>query len=276
MTGTSGTSGTSGMSGMSGQSSNQPSSSYTSSGQPSSTYSTSGMSGESGRSTQTGTSYTGSSTQPSSSYTSSSQPSSSYSSSGQTTQSSSGGGLSGMLGLSGDKSSKEQTSTMQQGETTYQPVYVPVYTQTGQTGQQQTTQTTTTTQGGQQQMQGKNIVVHRQSNVLEFYEGTNRLARYSCVVGTGDSTPLGEFKIQEKAHEKRFVPNTNKPLAWALKFTDEWHAIHGTGHAVAKSWAQYFGMESYGAYSCVGLSDENAKRLFEWADVGTNVSIRND
>jgi len=186
---------------------------------------------------------------------------------GQGTPSSSS--ASGLFG-SGPTGQTGQTST-----TGMSHVQQPMMT-TQSSGSGQPTMTTTTGQPQYLPVQGKNIVVHRQSNAIEMYEGTNRIARYSCVVGTGESTPLGEFKVQDKVHQKRFVPNTDKPLPWALKFTDEWHAIHGTGHAVAKSWAQYFGLDSMGTYNCVGLSDDNAKHVFEWADVGTNVSIRND
>jgi len=42
------------------------------------------------------------------------------------------------------------------------------------------------------------------------------------------------------------------------------------------SYLKYVGIESIGSHGCVRLAEEDATWLFNWADVGTPIWIRDD
>ena len=62
-------------------------------------------------------------------------------------------------------------------------------------------------------------------------------------------------------------------MPYSLKFTNDYCAIHGTGLSLIRSWAQYFGVPGLGSHGCVGLSNSNAKDVFDWAPVGTPITV---
>jgi lipoprotein-anchoring transpeptidase ErfK/SrfK len=84
-----------------------------------------------------------------------------------------------------------------------------------------------------------------------------------------------KYKVLEKVKDKH-SNKYNAPMPFSLKFSSDWKAIHGTGFASFRSWAQYLGAASVGSHGCVGLPDGHAKTLFNWATVGTSLSIRDD
>ncbi len=93
-------------------------------------------------------------------------------------------------------------------------------------------------------------------------------------VGTGvpgADTPLGEFNVEYKMPTARFrgtrvdgfqydIPD----VKWVLAFMGD-YTIHGV------YWRGGFGTPS--SNGCVGLTDENAKELFDWAPEGTRIKI---
>lgn len=125
-------------------------------------------------------------------------------------------------------------------------------------------------------MSNKRIIVHRRSNTLEYLQNGQRVNKWDCVVGNDNATTLGNYKVLQKVADKKSNKYNNAPMPWSLKFSDDWKAIHGTGGALVRSWAQYFGVSGVGSHGCVGLPDSHAHTLYEWAEIGTPVEIKDD
>ena len=123
--------------------------------------------------------------------------------------------------------------------------------------------------------QRKLMVVHRNSNILEYFDAGVRIDRFPCVVGNDDATPVGTFSVLEKVKDKRSM-KYDAPMPFSLKFSSDWKAIHGTSAALARSVAQHAGLPLVGSHGCVGLSNANAEKLYNWAQVGTPIQIRGD
>jgi lipoprotein-anchoring transpeptidase ErfK/SrfK len=108
--------------------------------------------------------------------------------------------------------------------------------------------------------------------MMTLYEKGNVVKTYPVGTGVpGADTPLGEFTVQYKMPTARFrgtrvdgfqydIPD----VKWVLAFMGD-YTIHGV------YWRGGFGTPS--SNGCVGLSDENAKELFDWAPEGTRIKI---
>jgi lipoprotein-anchoring transpeptidase ErfK/SrfK len=97
---------------------------------------------------------------------------------------------------------------------------------------------------------------------------------FTALVGTGvrgADTPLGTYQVHGKVPRARFrgvnvngsrydIPNVN----WVLPFWGD-YAIHGA------HWRGNFGVQA--SNGCVGMTDANAKVVYDWADEGTTVYI---
>jgi lipoprotein-anchoring transpeptidase ErfK/SrfK len=62
-------------------------------------------------------------------------------------------------------------------------------------------------------------------------------------------------------------------MPYTMFFTKDGKAIHGTQMATLRSYLHKYLTESVGSEGCVGLTDDNAKALFDWAPVGTPVIV---
>jgi lipoprotein-anchoring transpeptidase ErfK/SrfK len=117
--------------------------------------------------------------------------------------------------------------------------------------------------------------------VIHIWLGQQRLGLYedddqvfSAPVATGvkgAETPPGSYTVQYKMPIARFRgvnPNGSRydipDVKWVLAFFED-YTIHGA------YWRRNFGTP--GSNGCVSLTDANAKRVFDWADVGTRVEI---
>ena len=71
----------------------------------------------------------------------------------------------------------------------------------------------------------------------------------------------------------------NTPMPYSMFFSSDGKAIHGTPLATLRSYAGYFGFGSVipdvGSHGCVGLSEDNAKTLFDITPTGTLIQIMN-
>ena len=93
-------------------------------------------------------------------------------------------------------------------------------------------------------------------------------------VGTGvpgADTPIGDFEVEYKMPTARFQgTNVNgvrydiPDVKWVLAFFGD-YTIHGV------YWRGNFGER--GSNGCVGLTDEDAKTVFDWAPEGTRIKI---
>jgi len=124
---------------------------------------------------------------------------------------------------------------------------------------------------------GKRIVINLSEQHLYAYEG-NCLV-YSFVVSSGAAptyTRTGEFRVQSK------IPNAYG-AAWGLQMP-HWLGIYWSGstengiHALPilsngqTLWAGYLGRPV--SYGCIVLGTYEARLLYNWAGIGTPVSIR--
>lgn len=119
----------------------------------------------------------------------------------------------------------------------------------------------------------KRIVVNLDRQKLFAYEGDKLFHECHCVTGrAGHETTPGTFKIFLK--DKEYVSKKYKtPMPFAMFFTKDRKAIHGTTLAVPRSFAKYLGADEAGSHGCIGVTPEDAEKLFKWADVGTAIEI---
>jgi lipoprotein-anchoring transpeptidase ErfK/SrfK len=108
--------------------------------------------------------------------------------------------------------------------------------------------------------------------IMTLYEKGKQIRTYTVSTGVpGADTPLGEFEVQYKMPQTRMRgTNVNgsrydiPDVKWVLAFSGD-YTIHGV------YWRSGFGQPA--SNGCVGLTDEDAKALFEWAPEGTRIKI---
>ena len=123
---------------------------------------------------------------------------------------------------------------------------------------------------------GKEIHVHIDQQVLQAFEGDEEVFRFDVVTGKdGKDTTAGRYKIFRK-HEQYTSKTYGSEMPYTMFFTDDGKAIHGTLFAPVRSYLHSLGVESVGSHGCVGLTDDNAKILFDWAPKGTPVVVIRD
>jgi lipoprotein-anchoring transpeptidase ErfK/SrfK len=101
---------------------------------------------------------------------------------------------------------------------------------------------------------------------------------HTCECVSGDSshpTPKGQFTINRKNHP--YVSRTyHVPMNYALFFTNSGVALHQY-HGPAPWWLLRAGRtvtNAVGSHGCVRLQEEDARKLFNWATIGTCVEVR--
>lgn len=123
----------------------------------------------------------------------------------------------------------------------------------------------------------KRIVVDISEQRMYVYE--NGRLKWSWVVSTGEPkrpTVPGEYRVQSKIRNAR----SNVWRLWMPWWLGIYwvgpieNGIHGlpVSDAGYKMWEGYLGRRV--SYGCIVLSDENARQLWEWADIGTPVTVR--
>lgn len=118
----------------------------------------------------------------------------------------------------------------------------------------------------------KLIDVDVTKQIMTIYEKGKMVRTFKVGTGVpGADTPIGEFNVQYKMPTARFQgTNVNgvrydiPDVKWVLAFMGD-YTIHGV------YWRGNFGER--GSNGCVGLSDEDAKTLFDWAPEGTRINI---
>jgi len=118
----------------------------------------------------------------------------------------------------------------------------------------------------------KLIDVNVTTQSMALYEKGKQVRTFPVGTGVpGADTPIGEFNVEYKMPTARFQ-GTNvsgarydiPDVKWVLAFMGD-YTIHGV------YWRGNFGER--GSNGCVGLSDEDAKILFDWAPEGTRIKI---
>ena len=119
----------------------------------------------------------------------------------------------------------------------------------------------------------KEIRVNVDEQTLAALENGEPVYTFDIVSGKPDKETLsGTFKIYRK-HEKYTSKTYGSEMPYTMFFTDDGKAIHGTNMATLRSYLHTYLTESVGSQGCVGLTDDNAKLLFDWAPVGTPVVV---
>lgn len=126
----------------------------------------------------------------------------------------------------------------------------------------------------------KRIFVYLDNEKLKAEERINNQwvtkFEFHCITGDDgvphNATRIGDFSIGRKV--KDYVSQTyNVPMPYSL-FFDEGRAFHQTDHAVFRSFLQSLDIPYFSTHGCVGLSENDAKSLFEWAEIYTSVYVR--
>jgi lipoprotein-anchoring transpeptidase ErfK/SrfK len=122
----------------------------------------------------------------------------------------------------------------------------------------------------------KLIKVYLDQQIVEAYEGTERIMRFECV--TGDrfgTTDRGKFFIGRKFEDYR----SNKykvDMDWCMFFSEDgkaFHQYHGSANFSLMRNAKRFLTDLVGSRGCVRLREADAKALFQWTPKGTEVVI---
>ena len=129
--------------------------------------------------------------------------------------------------------------------------------------------------GGVKASSTKRILVDRSEQMLYAYEGDTLFMQERISTGlTSTPTPRGTFTVYKKTPTRYMqgpLPNVSGQyydlpgVPWDLYFTYQGGAIHGA------YWHNNFG-EPW-SHGCVNLPPEKAKMLYEWADLGTPVTV---
>lgn len=119
----------------------------------------------------------------------------------------------------------------------------------------------------------KRLDVSLSRQVMTLFEDGK--PRETILVATGvkgAETPLGQYAVQYKMPIARFRGVNPSGLAydipdvkWVLAFFED-YTIHGA------YWRTQFGTP--GSNGCISMTDADAKRVYDWADVGTIVNVR--
>ena len=120
---------------------------------------------------------------------------------------------------------------------------------------------------------GKEIHIYIERQILIAQQNGEEVYNFDIVIGReGKETEAGTFEIFRK-HEKYTSQAYGAEMPYAMFFTTDGKAIHGTQMATLRSYLQTYISESVGSHGCVGLTDDNALALFEWAPMGTKVVV---
>lgn len=122
----------------------------------------------------------------------------------------------------------------------------------------------------------KRIVIDIGDQTLTAYDGDEIFMQELVSTGLDDTpTPAGTFSIFRKTPSRYMqgpIPGVSEQeydlpgVPWNLYFTYDGAVIHGA------YWHNNFGRQW--SHGCVNLSLENARKLYEWADIGTIVSVQ--
>ena len=111
----------------------------------------------------------------------------------------------------------------------------------------------------------KRVEIDKTHQQLRAYEGLRLILRCRVSTGRGGSTPGGRFYVQGKERMHYSSRYQNAPMSYSIHLRGHYF-IHG-----------YSFVPNYPAsHGCIRVPLRNgnpAKRLFEWIDIGTPVTI---
>lgn len=122
----------------------------------------------------------------------------------------------------------------------------------------------------------KKILVDLTQQKVTATEGKTVFLECNCVSGDSSHlTPKGHFTVINKVHpcsSKKYHAQMN----YALFFKATGEALHQY-HGPSPWFLLRFGrtiVNWVGSHGCVRLTEENARKLFRWAAIGTQIEVR--
>ena len=122
----------------------------------------------------------------------------------------------------------------------------------------------------------KRILIDRSEQILYAYDGNNLFMQEAISTGLEFTpTPRGNFQVYKMTPSRYMqgpLPGISDQyfdlpgVPWNLYFTYQGGAIHGA------YWHNNFGQPW--SHGCVNLPPEKAKKLYLWAEIGTNVLVQ--
>ena len=119
----------------------------------------------------------------------------------------------------------------------------------------------------------KIIYVVTDDQKLFAWEGNELVYEFDVVTGRpGKETHPGVFSISRK-YEDYTSKKYGSEMPYSMFFTVDGKAIHATKWATMRSYLHAYLVESVGSHGCVGLTRENAEKLFAWAPMHTRIVV---
>ena len=119
----------------------------------------------------------------------------------------------------------------------------------------------------------KVLVVNTDEQKIYAWEDDELIYEFHVVTGRpGKETIAGRFETLRK-YEDYTSHTYGAEMPYSMFFTYDGKAIHGTNMALVRSFVHAYLTESVGSHGCVGLAEEEAALLFEWAPLGTRVDV---
>ena len=122
-------------------------------------------------------------------------------------------------------------------------------------------------------MPKKKITVYLAERELEASEDGKVKRKCDCLIGReGHETTPGTYRVLLKQIDKR-SKKYDAPMNFSLKFSSDWKAIHETSNFLFRNIGMSLGIDASGSHGCVGVAHDDAKWLFEWAEIGTPIFV---
>ena len=119
----------------------------------------------------------------------------------------------------------------------------------------------------------KAILVNVHDQVLYAVDDFKIVYEFDVITGRpGKETTAGKFAVFKKIED--YTSKKYKvEMPYTMFFSKDGKAVHGTKWATLRSYLHAYITESVGSMGCVGLTEDDARTLFDWTPVGTPVVI---
>lgn len=122
----------------------------------------------------------------------------------------------------------------------------------------------------------KTIVVDLSAQTVTASDGTSVFHVCECVSGdSSHPTPKGMFKVNRKNHPYK-SHTYHVQMNYAMFFTHTGEALHQY-HGPVPWWLLSAGRtltSAVGSHGCVRLQQEDARKLYQWAAIGTTIEVK--
>lgn len=122
----------------------------------------------------------------------------------------------------------------------------------------------------------KVIRINTYANMLSYYENWEKINQFETSVGAKENyTPRWRFRIQNKA-ESMYSQAAGKFMPYRIEFWQDDYWIHALPQDHNGDLDTEAEIGSLAQWWCVRLTKDDAKKLYEWAELGTVVLIDYD